>query len=73
MRLWRRPGPGSPANVLTKAGVARRPLGLEKLDHRPRRPARIGSLAIATFVVPDRNGHDPLVLGLLTSHDDASL
>ena len=32
-----------------------------------------GSLAIATFVLPDRNGQDFLVVGLLTSHDDAIL
>jgi hypothetical protein len=34
---------------------------------------RSGSLAIATFVLPDRIGQDPLVLGLLTRQVDASL
>jgi hypothetical protein len=32
-----------------------------------------GSLAIATFVLPQGKSQDPLVVGLLTRHDDASL
>jgi enediyne polyketide synthase len=59
---------------LTKAGVDRSvPLVLR--GSTSGRDVLLGSdsLAIATFVLPDGNGQDSLVLGLLASHDDAIL
>ena len=59
---------------LTKAGVDRSvPLVLRGSTSGRDVLLGSGSLAIATFVLPDRNGQDSLVLGLLASHDDAIL
>ena len=62
------------SECLTKAGVARSaPLVFRSSTTGRDVLLDSGSLAIATFVLPDRNGHDFLVVGLLTSHDDAIL
>jgi enediyne polyketide synthase len=62
------------SECLTKAGVARgAPLVLRDSNGGRDVLLASGSLAIATFVLPDRNGQDPLVVGLLTRQLDASL
>ncbi len=59
---------------LTKAGVDRSvPLVLRGSTSGRDVLLGSGSLAIATFILPDRNGQDSLVVGLLTRHDDAIL
>ena len=62
------------SECLTKAGVARGvPLVLRESTDTRDVLLQSGSMAIATFVLPDRNGLGTLVVGLLTRHDDASV
>jgi enediyne polyketide synthase len=62
------------SECLTKAGIARgAPLVLQGSTRGFEILLASGPLMIATFVLPDRNGQGPLVLGLLTRHHDASL
>ena len=60
------------SECLTKAGVARgAPLVLQGSTLGREILLASGPLAIATFVLPERNGQGPLVVGLLTRHEDA--
>jgi enediyne polyketide synthase len=59
---------------LTKAGIGRTaPLVLRSATGGPDVLLGSGSLAIATFVVPDAKSQAPLVVGLLTRDNNASL